>query len=117
MMPRMSKANTKKRKRKSPELVELGLGECSCCGRPSAFTILLVDGGSGHYYIPNQHVRACVGTGISELKQIPFCHPCMRAIEDNLRATIAMLVEYSRPDEDEDIGGRVFVRASANRDD
>ena len=57
---------------------------CYCCNRPSENSISLVDQ-DGRIYIPNQMVRKL---GHSCLKVIGFCRPCMRAIEDALRATI-----------------------------
>jgi hypothetical protein len=75
----------------NPEFVGLGLEECECCGKPAWYTIMLVDHGDGEFFIPNQSARAVEGTGLACIRQVPFCHPCIRAIEDNLRATIDRL--------------------------
>ena len=69
----------------------MGYDECECCGGPASVTILLADMDDGYFYIPNQHVRSVQGTEVDNVKQVPFCAPCMRTVEDQLRATIAKL--------------------------
>ena len=67
---------------------------CACCKQPSKFTILLATDGdeSPRYYIPNQHVRSTVESGLfNPVNEVPFCGACMREIEDCLRETIDRL--------------------------
>lgn len=61
--------------------------KCFTCGQPAEFSIML-GGDEERFYLPNQHVRR---TAIEYVKEYWFCHPCMRMIEDNLRATIQYL--------------------------
>lgn len=69
---------------------------CEACGAEGRFSILLAAGEHGEgplekltrWYIPNQSFRATDATTWSEPEEVWFCHPCMRKIEDNLRATI-----------------------------
>jgi hypothetical protein len=74
---------------------EGNVGYCVCCGSAAKFTVLLA-GADGlperypRYHLPNQNARAD-DTGLAHLQEVPFCHPCIRAIEDNLRATILSL--------------------------
>lgn len=75
-----------------------GLEECEGCGGAAVVTILLAVGVEADYqteyfYIPNQNTLALRGTVFDVVQQVPFCTTCMRAIEDNLRATIARLRE------------------------
>ena len=75
-------------------------GKCVCCDKPGRYSIILAVGPQGNdslkiprLYIPNQSVRAEMekedGFKVAEEKW--FCAPCMRTIEDNLRATILYL--------------------------
>jgi hypothetical protein len=43
------------------------------------------------FYIPNEGVRKHMGTSMDVSKTMPFCVECMRAVEDNFRATILYL--------------------------
>ena len=70
------------------------MSKCLCCKEEAVYSVLLAEGPNGdrgngiRYYIPNQSVRESPeGT----VKEIWFCHSCMRAVEDNMRATIAYL--------------------------
>jgi hypothetical protein len=70
------------------------LGKCICCGEPGKFSVVLAVGPNNdpvdmpRYYIPNDGVRECNGTPLDPSEIVPFCGTCMRAVEDNLRATI-----------------------------
>lgn len=74
------------------------LGTCVCCGEPGKFSIILAVGPNGshavnidRYYIPNQIVRSAQEDedGPPDVtEEVPFCAEHMRAVEDNLRATI-----------------------------
>jgi hypothetical protein len=72
-------------------------GECFCCENPPTTSIILclADKGTEHerIYIPNQGVRERFGTGDEPeyVGEVWFCSKCMRAIEDNLRATVLYL--------------------------
>jgi hypothetical protein len=57
---------------------------CECCGADAVYNIWLCEQ-DGRFYIPNQSVRA---EWPEMMRSVPFCHPCMHAIEDALRATI-----------------------------
>ena len=74
--------------------------KCICCNNQSKFSVLLAVGSDGEsesprYYIPNQNVRESLAEMpdmMGELvREVHFCHSCMRKVEDNLRATIAYL--------------------------
>jgi hypothetical protein len=74
------------------------IGKCICCGQPGQYSILLAEGLNKdgldipRYYIPNAFVRQHEKEeGRSETEEMMFCHPHMRAVEDNLRATILYL--------------------------
>lgn len=70
--------------------------KCVGCGEPGRFSVVLAIGPQGHadlhiprYYIPNQNVRRAGDEGFPRTtEEVPFCEKCMRAIENNLRATI-----------------------------
>ena len=72
---------------------------CVCCKQEAKYSILLAvapDDETGlRYYIPNQMVRETVVENPDMLGEIVrnvwFCHECMRKVEDNLRETIAAL--------------------------
>lgn len=60
---------------------------CLCCAATAVYSVLLagdLDGPIGRLYLPNQSAR-------QEADETWFCHPCMRTIEDGLRATVAYL--------------------------
>jgi len=59
---------------------------CFACGASAQFSIMLVV--SGRLYLPNQHVRDVAPPTMTE---VWFCADCIRAIEDNLNATIGAL--------------------------
>lgn len=67
---------------------------CLCCGKEGKHNILLVRGDHGNgrkdprWYIPNQFAR---NNRPEILEEVWFCGSCMRAIEDNVRATILYL--------------------------
>jgi hypothetical protein len=73
------------------------LEPCVACGDPGKFSIILAASSSNdpvevpRYYIPNEGVREYIGTPMDVSKEVPFCGVCMRAVEDNLRATILYL--------------------------
>ena len=66
--------------------------KCDGCGKPAKYSIMLASGPRGddqpieRLYIPNQSVRE-----IGEQFERWFCHGCMRALEDNFRATLLYL--------------------------
>jgi hypothetical protein len=71
-----------------------------CCDKPGKYSIILAVGPEGHdsleiprLYIPNQAVREEMEKqgGFQVAGEKWFCHPCMRIVEDNLRATILYL--------------------------
>jgi hypothetical protein len=69
---------------------------CTCCGKPSKYSIQLAMGTHAkrlvalpRYYLPNQHARDPKFPTVIE--EIPFCKKCMRSVEDTLRATILYL--------------------------
>lgn len=70
------------------------MNKCLCCNNEGTSQILLAEGSNDdvfeepRWYIPNQTVREY---GVEFIKEVWFCHPCMRAIEDSLRATIMYL--------------------------
>lgn len=72
-------------------------GPCICCGAESKYSILLAsdDGEIPRYYIPNQAVRAVTGTTFDCVKAVPFCHACIREVEDSMRETISRLQRES----------------------
>ena len=72
-------------------------GPCICCGAESKYSILLASDGeeSPRYYIPNQSVRAVTGTQFDCVKAVPFCHACIREVEDSMRDTISRLQRES----------------------
>ena len=59
---------------------------CSVCKEPGKYSVLL-GGDIDRLYLPNQNARD-VNRDINE---VWFCAPCMRTIEDNLRATVLYL--------------------------
>lgn len=61
---------------------------------PAEISVSLVDQ-DGRIYIPNQMVRR---GGHPDLQDIWFCQPCMRTIEDSLRATIQYQISEARVD-------------------
>lgn len=74
------------------------MSKCLCCKNEGVFSILLAEGiyadrDDPRWYIPNQSVRELTDAdNVSDIvKELWFCHPCMRMIEDNLRATIMYL--------------------------
>jgi hypothetical protein len=93
------------------ELASLGLGQCECCREATQYSVLLgvqencpIDDyrQETRYYLPNQRARALIGTPFGDLQQVAFCHSCMRAIENEMRATIRRLKrEYFRAPVDE----------------
>lgn len=67
--------------------------ECTGCGKPGKYSVLLSKTrndrpGPPEYriYIPNQLVREH-----AKDEEFWFCHDCMRALEDNFRATLLYL--------------------------
>jgi hypothetical protein len=70
------------------------MSKCICCKGKAIYSVLLAGGphsdrrNSPRWYLPNQSVRE---HPTDVMQEIWFCHPCMRAVEDNLRATIAYL--------------------------
>lgn len=63
--------------------------DCHCCHQPTEFSILLIhDTIAMRRYLPNQHARNLPKTSLDVIEEVGFCHPCMRAIEDSLNATI-----------------------------
>jgi hypothetical protein len=74
------------------------IGKCICCDQAGQYSIRLAGGTNKdgldlpRYYIPNALVRKHEeDEGRSVTEEIMFCHPHMRAVEDNLRATILYL--------------------------
>jgi hypothetical protein len=73
------------------------LGKCIGCGQPGKFSIIVAAGPNNNpveverLYIPNETVREHIGTGMDVSREAPFCAKCMRAVEDNFRATIMYL--------------------------
>lgn len=65
---------------------------CYCCRMPAEISVSLVDQ-DGRIYIPNQMVRE---RGHPRMQDIWFCRPCMRTIEDSLRATIQYQITEAR---------------------
>jgi hypothetical protein len=71
--------------------------KCTGCGGESKYTIQLARGPHGkeplkamtRYYLPNSSARD--PEHLADLGEIPFCHECMRRVEDNLRGTILYL--------------------------
>ena len=66
---------------------------CLCCKKEAKYNILLFRGdqedGTPRWYIPNQSRNE-----VPELlEQVWFCPSCMRAIEDDFRATISGLTK------------------------
>jgi hypothetical protein len=66
---------------------------CLCCGKEAKYSLKLFRGdeedGSPRWYLPNQSRNM-----VPELlEQVWFCHPCMREIEDNFRATVSGLTK------------------------
>ena len=67
---------------------------CRTCSKTAKYSVLLAssphdnssDDPSVRYYLPNQLARE-----EKHFQEVLFCHPCMRTIEDNLRATILYL--------------------------
>lgn len=72
--------------------VEVGLHLCYCCGAEAQYSVELVNQ-DRRLYIPNQMVREM---GHPCLMAIWFCRPCMRAIEDALRATVGYRIAEAR---------------------
>lgn len=66
---------------------------CYCCQKAAEVSVQLVDQ-DGRIYIPNQMVRKL---GHACLREIWFCRPCMRVIEDALRATIQYRISEEEP--------------------
>lgn len=64
---------------------------CYCCGREGRFNILLYNT-FGRLYLPNQSREEGPPPEI-----FWFCHPCMRMIEDNFRATVNYLLDNGGP--------------------
>ena len=72
--------------------------KCICCNSEGKFSILLTEGTYGdqnirmkRLYLPNQNVRESSDEHPDLIKEVWFCHKCMRKVEDNLRATILYL--------------------------
>ncbi len=69
---------------------------CICCGKGSKYSIQLAEGLQGNdlvalprYYLPNMGARDPAHP--ADLKEAYFCVPCMRRVEDAVRATILYL--------------------------
>jgi hypothetical protein len=60
---------------------------CECCGRPARYAIQL-SREHDRFYIPSHIARHEWPWSVEE---VSFCRPCMRAIEDGLRASVAWL--------------------------
>ena len=92
------KTEKDEKEEKKTMIEEVLLEPCICCNQPSKFSIWLAHDGSENprYYLPNQHVRANIGTIFHRIYSVPFCHACMRTIEDNLRETIDTLKTYKK---------------------
>ena len=73
----------------------MDIDACVCCRKSSKYSVLLAidDVRPLRYYLPNQLVRE----DPADMIEVPFCHKCMRAIEDNLRATIMYLSSEAKP--------------------
>lgn len=76
--------------------------DCTCCGKPASYTIQVAVAESQNrvtdvrYYLPNQGFRTETDPQMlrqirQQLKELPFCPQCVRAVEDNFRATILYL--------------------------
>lgn len=78
-------------------MAEKGLANCVCCGQQGSFSIIVATGPNNEplqidrFYIPNQGVRDHIGTSMDVSRKLAFCGACMRAVEDNFRATILYL--------------------------
>jgi len=68
---------------------------CLTCGQPVKYSILLAET-DGKFFLPNQFTRD-LPPETANLHETWFCHPCMRMIEDNFRATISYLKQEKGP--------------------
>lgn len=74
--------------------------ECTCCKNEAFESIMVMEGvnnppnTSTRYYLPNKGNRDQVGKFLSpdELVEMHLCKDCMRAVEDNFRATVQYLM-------------------------
>ena len=89
--------------KKSPSVGDLTSQECYACGEPAITSILLAHAPHGgeherqpeRLYLPNQAVRTT--PNIEDLiSEYWFCHPCIRFIEDTMRAAILYLQAEAR---------------------
>ena len=64
--------------------------KCYSSGKNSNYSIMLATSG-GRIYLPNQALRSEDSPRHPGYGEVAFCAPCMRTIEDNLRATILYL--------------------------
>ena len=76
------------------------MNKCHCCGTQAVYSIVLAfgpdgDGNDDRVYLPNQHARK-FGSSPS-LRETWFCKPCMRTLEDTLRATLKSLAKLDTP--------------------
>jgi hypothetical protein len=69
---------------------------CICCGKSSKHSVRLAEGFQANdlvalprYYLPN--IGARDPDFPADLKEVYFCVPCMRRVEDAVRATILYL--------------------------
>lgn len=72
--------------------------KCKACHEPGKYSILLTAGFDDpnsekhpRFYLPNQTVREENEKKGGFIHEVWFCHNCMRALEDNFRATLLYL--------------------------
>lgn len=75
---------------------------CVCCGKEGQFSVLLAVGPRSNddrprYFLPNQYAREEIGGPHDVVEAVWFCTAHIRAVEDNVRATI----RYFQDEQDE----------------